>query len=81
MVHPVPDPYWMDCFRIMTHKNPAYVGRTIGELARERSPDNSMKAVYEESLNVMFDILIEDPDATWADILDKREMSGALPSS
>jgi N-acyl-D-aspartate/D-glutamate deacylase len=76
MVHPVADPYWMDCFRILTHKNPAYVGRTIGEIARERSPDNIKKAVYEESYNALFDILVEDPKATWADILDKREMSG-----
>ena len=76
-VHPVQDPYWMDCFRVLTHKNPAYVGRTIGEIARERSPDNIKKAVYEESFNALFDIVVEDPEATWADILDKRELSGA----
>jgi N-acyl-D-aspartate/D-glutamate deacylase len=76
-VHPLADPYWMDCFRVLTHKNPAYVGRTIGDIARERSPDNIKKAVYEESINAVFDILVEDPKATWADILDKREMSAA----
>jgi N-acyl-D-aspartate/D-glutamate deacylase len=79
MVHPVTDPYWMDCFRIINCKNKAYEGKTIGELARERSPNNRMKAVYEESLNVMFDILIEDPDTNWAEILDKREITGGLP--
>jgi N-acyl-D-aspartate/D-glutamate deacylase len=79
MVHPVYDPYWMDCFKIINCKNKKYEGKTIGELARERSPNNIMKAVYEESLNVMFDILIEDPDTTWAQILDKREMTGGLP--
>ena len=75
MVHPLQDPYWMDCFRILTHKNPAYVGRTLGEIARERSPDNIKKAVYEESYDALFDILVEDPQATWADIIDKRELS------
>jgi len=77
MVHPLADPYWMDCFRILTHKNPEYVGRTIGEIARKRSPDNIKKAVYEESFNALFDILAEDPQATWADILDKREFSAS----
>jgi N-acyl-D-aspartate/D-glutamate deacylase len=77
MVHPLADPYWMDCFRILTHRNQAYVGRTIGEIARERSPDNIKKAVYEESFNALFDILVEDPQATWADILDKRELSAS----
>jgi N-acyl-D-aspartate/D-glutamate deacylase len=77
MVHPLADPYWMDCFRILTHKNQAYVGRTIGEIARKRSPGNIKKAVYEESFNTLFDILVEDPEATWADILDKREFSAS----
>jgi len=76
-VHPLPDPYWMDCFQIQTHKNPAYAGKTIGELARKRSPDNIKKAIYDESMNVLFDLLVEDPDATWADILDKREDVGS----
>jgi N-acyl-D-amino-acid deacylase len=76
-IHPLPDPYWMDCFQILTHKNPAYVGKTIGELARQRSPDNIKKAVFDESINVLFDILVEDPDSTWADILDKREDTGS----
>ena len=79
MVHPVYDPYWMDCFRIINCKNKAYEGKTIGELARERAPNHIMKAVYEESLNAMFDILVEDPDTTWAQILDKREITGSLP--
>ena len=60
-VHPVADPYWIDCFQIQTHKNPAYVGKTIGELARQRSPDDIEKAVFEESVNVVFDIIAEDP--------------------
>lgn len=76
-VHPLSDPYWMDCFQVQTHKNPAYVGKTIGELARQRCPDDIEKAVFEESLNVVFDIVAEDPAATWADVLDKREDTGS----
>jgi len=79
MVHPLTDPYWMDCYKILTCKNDQYVGRTVGELARKRSPDSIIKAVYNDSVEVLFDILVEDPDATWALILDKREMPGALP--
>jgi N-acyl-D-aspartate/D-glutamate deacylase len=79
MIHPVTDPYWMDCYKIINCKNKKYEGKTIGELARERSPNNIMKAVYEDSLEVMFDILVEDPDTNWALILDKREITGGLP--
>jgi N-acyl-D-aspartate/D-glutamate deacylase len=79
MINPVTDPYWMDCYEIMTCRNKKYEGKTIGELARQRSPDNIRKAVYEESLEAMFDILAEDPDTTWALILDKREWPGAVP--
>jgi N-acyl-D-aspartate/D-glutamate deacylase len=79
MVHPVTDPYWMDCYQILTCKNKDYEGKTIGELARERSPDDIMAAVYDESLEVLFDILTEDPEATWGLIADKRELPGALP--
>ena len=67
----------MDCFQIQTHKNPAYVGKTIGDIARQRCPDDIEKAVFDESVNVVFDIVAEDPEATWADILDKREDTGS----
>jgi N-acyl-D-amino-acid deacylase len=79
MVHPVTDPYWMDCYRVINCNNKAAEGRTLGEMARERAPDDIMKAVYDESLNVMFDLLIEDPDTTWALISDKRELDASLP--
>jgi N-acyl-D-aspartate/D-glutamate deacylase len=76
-VHPLPDPYWMDCFQILTHKNPTYVGKTIGDIARQRSPDSIKKAVFDESINALFDIIVEDPDSTWVDIMDKREDTGS----
>ena len=77
MMHPLSDPYWMDCIQIVRHQDASVVGRTIGELARERSPNSILKAVYESSWEVVFDLLVEDPDSTCADFIDKREY-GAL---
>jgi len=78
MIHPLTDPYWMDGYRILRCKNKAYEGKTIGEIARKRQPDHIIQAVYEESVEVVFDILVEDPETVWALIIDKRE-HGALP--
>ena len=78
MIHPLTDPYWMDCYKILVCKNGEYEGQTIGEIARERQPDHIIRAVYDESIEVVLDVLVEDPGATWALIIDKRE-HGALP--
>jgi N-acyl-D-amino-acid deacylase len=78
MMHPLSDPYWMDCIRIVRSQVAEAVGRTIGELARERSPHSIIEAVYESSWEAVFDLLVEDPDTTCADFIDKRE-HGALP--
>lgn len=75
---PVGDPYWMDCFRILRCRDRQYEGKTIGEIARERAPDNILQAVYQESIDVVFDILLQDPEALWAEFVDKRE-AGVLP--
>jgi N-acyl-D-amino-acid deacylase len=77
MMHPLSDPYWMDCLRIVRSAVESAVGRTIGEMARERSPHSILEAVYESSWEVVFDLLVEDPDTTCADFIDKREY-GAL---
>lgn len=77
MIHPLTDPYWMDCFQVLRCQNKAYIGKTIGEIARQRRPDSIIDAVYEASVEAVFDILIEDPDTTWVMIIDKREY-GAL---
>jgi N-acyl-D-aspartate/D-glutamate deacylase len=77
MLHPLADPYWMDCYQILRCRNSAYAGKTIGELARQRRPDDILGAVYEEAAEVVFDVLADDPGATWALIMDKREY-GAL---
>ena len=77
MLHPLTDPYWMDCYRIVRSKNKTYEGQTVGQLARAREPGSIINAVYDASLEVVFDLLVEDPDITWALIIDKREY-GAL---
>jgi N-acyl-D-aspartate/D-glutamate deacylase len=79
MIHPVTDPYWMDCFRILKCENHEYAGRTVGEIARERSPERIVQAVYRESVEVIFDALVQDPETTWAMVVDKRESGPTLP--
>jgi len=74
MLNPVTDPYWMDCYRVLECRGGKYAGRTIGELARERSPNDVIRAVYVESVETVFDILTQDPEATWALVADKREL-------
>jgi N-acyl-D-aspartate/D-glutamate deacylase len=73
MLNPVTDPYWMDCYRVLECRAQGFAGRTIGEIARERSPHDIIRAVYVESVETVFDILAEDPEATWALVADKRE--------
>lgn len=79
IIHPITDPYWFDSFRVLQHRNPAYVGKTIGEIARQRERDHVIDLVYRESFATLFDVVEQDPDAAWALILDKRENPGALP--
>lgn len=72
MLPPRTDPYWIDCFRIARCRIEQYEGKTVGEIAREQSPRRAMEAVYNRSLEVVFDMLVEDPDTTWDFVLDKR---------
>jgi len=78
MIHPLTDPYWMDCFTVLTCKNKIYEGKTIGELARKRSNDDIINAVYNESVEVVFDILSEDTEATWIQSYEKRSYDAAV---
>ena len=73
MIHPVTDPYWSECYRVLRCAKREYEGKTIWELARLREPYRTTKAVYHDSVEVLCDILQEDPGATWALCKDKRE--------
>jgi N-acyl-D-amino-acid deacylase len=72
MLPPRIDPYWMDCFRIASCGIKEYEGRTVGEIARARSPYRLMDAVYNQSIEIVFDMIAADPNTTWDFILDKR---------
>ena len=79
MINPVTDPYWMDCFQVLESGVAEAVGKTIGELARERASGNMTKAVFDESIEIVFELIIDDVDSTWAMVRDKREY-GVLSS-
>jgi N-acyl-D-amino-acid deacylase len=73
MIHPVTDPYWSECYQVLRCAEPQYVGQTLWELARRREPKHTSRAVYEAPVEVLCDILLADPEATWALCKDKRE--------
>ncbi len=55
-VNPNINPYWMDNIVIRRHKNENYVGKTIGEIAREKNSD---------PVDVLMDLVVKDPDALY----------------
>ena len=63
MIHTKADPYWSDCFKVFKHVNNQYLGKTIGEIAKQNEKD---------PLEVVFDLVVEDPDAVWLHYLDRR---------
>ena len=40
MLHPLTDPYWFDCYRILRCKHKAYERKPLGEIVREQQPDH-----------------------------------------
>ena len=69
MIQTRADPYWMDCFRIVRCEDAMYAGKTVAEIAAGQS---------EHPLDVLFDILIADPAATWVQFIDKRLPPAAI---
>lgn len=72
-ITPATDPYWGQCYRIIRCKDASFRGRSLYELALDRSPNNRIEALYFHTCEVIFDILEKDPEAEWALVLDKRE--------
>jgi len=68
-VHTKAWPYWMDCFRILEYKNRDYEGKTLGEIARLRKTN---------ALELMFDMITEDPDVSWAQVVEPRAQPAYL---
>jgi N-acyl-D-amino-acid deacylase len=70
MIHTKADPYWMDCFTILRCANKAYEGMTVGAIAAQRKAD---------PVDVVLDILAEDPHATWVQHMDRRMLPAVIP--
>jgi N-acyl-D-aspartate/D-glutamate deacylase len=68
----------MDSFMVIRCRNKEYEGKIIGEIARKKSPGRIVETVYRASIETVFDIISDDPEATWGLIFDLRENPGAL---
>ncbi len=66
MVNTKSDPYWMNKFKITACKNEDYLDKTIGEIAA---------SLYKDSLDLVFDLIIEDPETEWIQFTDDRAIT------
>ncbi|MBN1315178.1 MAG: amidohydrolase family protein [Anaerolineales bacterium] len=69
MVHTKADPYWFDCFKISRCTYSTVETLTVGEIATGRKRD---------PLDILFDLLADDPTTTWFQFIDKRLMPAAV---
>jgi hypothetical protein len=72
MLHPVQDPYWFDCYRILKCDKKEYEGRMLSDIVFSKGKP-TVESVYSVIYDVLVDILRADPQATWALVRDKRE--------
>jgi len=68
MVHTKVDPYWSDCFKILSCAEKEHEGKTISEIAGKKDTD---------PLEVIFNLLVEDPKTTWVQYTGIRNPSSA----
>jgi len=69
MIHTKVDPYWFDRFQIVRTRNTEFNGKTVGEIARmERK----------EPLDLLLDLIVEDPETIWVQIVDPRMLPPAI---
>ena len=73
MLHPATDPYWADDYMITASTIPGIVGKTLMQITKERMPGTDRELVYNNCVEVLFDLLLEDPYLRGAMSLDKRE--------
>ncbi|MBN1314865.1 MAG: amidohydrolase family protein, partial [Anaerolineales bacterium] len=69
MIHTMADPFWMNCFRIVTCSTPALVGKSLGEIAESWNT---------HPLDAMIDLVIQDPAVTWCQFVDRRGTEEAI---
>jgi len=72
MIHPVQDPYWFECYRVIRSANKKHEGKLISEIAFAKGRP-TVETVYETIYEVLCELITEDPNVTWALIKDKRE--------
>lgn len=74
MLSPATDPYWSDCYAFFTAKDESLLNRSLMEITKERKPGGTRHSlVYSDCLEVLFDLVVEDPALEWALTKDKRE--------
>ncbi len=76
MISPATDPYWADCFTFFTAKDTSLLDKTLMEITLDRMPGIESEVIYNNCLEVLFDLLLEDPELEWALTRDKREYMG-----
>jgi N-acyl-D-amino-acid deacylase len=73
MTSPATDPYWADCFTFFTAKDESLLNKTLMDVTKERTNGPTAEMVYTNCLDVLFDLIVADPDLEWALTCDKRE--------
>jgi N-acyl-D-amino-acid deacylase len=68
-IHPLADPFWTDCFQLITHSNKQHQGKLLAELIREQRC---------HPVDVLADLILEDPNAVWVQIQDKKRTPAGL---
>lgn len=70
MINTKADPYWMNRFMILKCENKSLENKTIGEISALKNQD---------ALEVVFDLIIEDPNIEWVQFDDDRLMEKCVP--
>ncbi|MCZ7571327.1 MAG: amidohydrolase family protein [Ardenticatenaceae bacterium] len=69
MLHPKADPFWADCFELLVFRNQARQGKTVAVLLAE---------IGGHPVDLLADLILEDPDAVWAQTRDKKRTPPGL---
>ena len=76
MLSPATDPYWAECFTFCTAKDSSLVNRTLMDVAKERMPGTRHDLLYSNCIELLFDLVLEDPELEWALTRDNRYYLG-----
>lgn len=68
-IHTKAHPYWMEHFRILRCDDQSAEGKNVGEIVAERGSS---------ALDVVFDLLVEDPHTLWVQFASEKRPPGVL---